>query len=103
VTGVTEANVRTFAGNWTGTGTITGSGDSEKVCLDPGEYMVSEVFQTGANIIVILQNEYSQGDYAVLKYRHGTTQSACEAASWNLYSGQFASLGYVQIRLEATT
>ena len=101
MTGVTEDNARTFADHWTGTGEILLSGDAEKICLDSGEYMESEVFITDTLTIEILQNFYVAGDDAVLKYRQGATQVACEAASWNVYSIPFVSLGYVQIRLEA--
>ena len=101
MTGVTEESTRTFADHWTGTGEILLSGDSEKLCLDAGEYMESEVFITDTRNISILQNFYIAGDDATLKYRHGATQVACEGASWISYAGSFESLGYVQIRLEA--
>jgi len=42
------------------------------------------------------------GDNVVLKYRHGATPAACVAAGWNTYTVPFVSLGYVQVRLEAT-
>ncbi len=103
VTGVLEDNARTFADHWTGTGEITGSGDAEKICLGSGEYMISEVFNTGVANIVLQQNVYIAGDDVTIKYRHGDTPTACEGASWNDYVGQFTSLGFVQIRLEATT
>ena len=52
------------------------------------------------NNVAMTRNFYIAGDDATLKYRHGETQVACEAASWNSYTGSFVSLGYVQIRLE---
>lgn len=101
VTGVTETNVRTFSGNWTGTGAASGTGDSEVLVLDSGEYMESEVVNTGAVTIELLQNEYAAGDSAyALKYRTGATQAACEAAEWTAYSTSFASDGFVQVRVE---
>lgn len=99
-TGVLETNIRTFSGNWTGTGSITGAGDEEKIALDTGQYMISEVVNTGIDTtITLLQNEYSSGDTVTLQYRHGATQAACEAASWNDYTIPFESLGYVQVRV----
>jgi hypothetical protein len=43
VTAVDEDYARTFAGNWTGTGTISGAGNLEVVILAAGEYMESEI------------------------------------------------------------
>lgn len=97
-----EDNTRTFSGNWTGTATVVGSGDSERIEFASGQYMVSEVVETGTLNVILDINKYGLGNEVTLKYRHGATQSACEAASWNNYTGQFASLGYVQVRLEAT-
>ena len=102
VTGVTETNVRTFASNWTGTGAIGNSGDTERLELNATEYMISEVVNTGSHTIILLQNNYSSGDTVTLQYRHGATQGACEAASWNNYTAPFDSLGYVQVRVEST-
>lgn len=93
--------MRTFTGNWTGTGTIQNSGDLERVFLQPGEYMESEMVHMGAVTISLLQNEYRSGDSVVLKYRHADTSSGCEGASWNVYSTSFSCLGYIQLRIEA--
>jgi hypothetical protein len=59
VTGVTQTNVRAFT-NWTGTGTIENSGDTERLKLAPGEYMESEVVNTGAGTITIDKDAYPQ-------------------------------------------
>jgi hypothetical protein len=99
VTGVTEDSVQTWLNNWTGTGLIVGSGDSEKIALSAGENLVSEVVDTGVKTIELEDNVYNTGDTPTIEYRHGATQVACEAASWNSYSAPFLSLGYVQIRL----
>jgi hypothetical protein len=102
-TGVVESNIRDFSGNWTGTGAISGSGDAETICLESGEYMISEVVNTGAYTVHLFQNLYDgTGDDVDLDYRHGATQAACEAAAWNNYTVPFTSLGYVQIRLTST-
>ena len=102
VTGVIETNVRTFAGNWTGTGEIQNSGDSERIALNSGEYMESEVINTGSVTVTLLQNNYSAGDTVILKYRQGATDTACTSASWITYTVPFASSGYAQVRIEAT-
>lgn len=100
VTGVLEDNIRTFTGNWTGTGSIESSGDLERLALSSGQYMESEVVETSQGEVELLQNEYSEGDSVILKYRQGTSEENCLAASWNTYSVPFSSLGYVQIRVE---
>jgi len=105
-TGVLEANDENFAGNWTGTGALEGDpgNDNERICFDnPGEYMISEVVNTGAYTVSLFQNLYDvTGDDVDLDYRHGNTKAACEAAGWNDYTVPFTSLGYVQIRLTST-
>ena len=102
VTGVAESNVRAFSGNWTGTGSVSGSGDSEVIEFTAaGQYMESETVLTGAVMIQLLQNAYGSGDSGVMKYRTGATQVECEGASWVAYSAPFLSDGYVQLRVEA--
>ena len=64
--------------------------------------MVSEVINTGALTMELLQNVYVSGDDVFLKYRHGSSASACEVASWNDYTVPFMSLGFVQVRIEST-
>lgn len=98
---MTEPNIRDFAGNWTGTGAIISAGDDEQICLDAGENMVSEVVYTDTRTVQLTQNKYDpSGDSAILYYRHGATEAACLIAGWNLYGAPFASLGYVQIKLD---
>jgi hypothetical protein len=95
---------RTFSGHWYGTGEIDGAGDAERVGLGSGKYMVSEVIDTDVSFVTIEQNVYDEdGDDVTIKYRHGATEVACLNATWNAYVDTFSSLGYVQIRLEATT
>jgi len=102
-TDVLEINDRNFTGNWTGTGAIQGDAgtDAERIEFDnPGEYMISEVVNTGASVTVtLLQNEYLAGDDVNLDYRHGDSEANCEAAGWNDYVAPFESLGYVQVRV----
>jgi hypothetical protein len=103
VTGVTEPRVRTFVSDWSGNGTISSSGDSEKIALNSTEYMQSTVLYTGASKTAVLhKNKYAAGDNVILKYRTGSTEVGCSEASWTVYSVPFVSLGYIQIRVEST-
>jgi hypothetical protein len=102
LTGVTETNKRAFRFHWSGTGTIDGTGDAEKVTLLSGQYMESEICDTGIKSVILKQNFYIAGDTILLRYRHGTTPANCTIASWNTYSSSFVSLGYVQIRIDST-
>lgn len=101
MTGVLETNVETFAGNWLGTGVISGAGDAETICLAVGEYMESNVVNTGISTIELDQNHYNPaGDALLLKYRTADTEGNCLSAAWNIYTVPFVSLGYVQVRVE---
>jgi hypothetical protein len=65
--------------------------------------MVSEVVDTGTTTVELLQNNYDpSGDDVDLDYRHGATEAACLAASWNNYTVPFSSLGFVQVRITST-
>jgi hypothetical protein len=103
-TGVLETNVRDFNGNWTGTGTIEnpGADDTERLALESGENMVSEVVNTGNVSVLIDYNVYAVGDDINLDYRHGATVVACEGAGWNDYTVPFTSLGFLQVRVTST-
>ena len=103
-TGVLEAEIRNFQGNWTGTGTIVNPGvaDTEALELASGESMTSEIWGTGNIDVVIQYNVYAAGDNINLDYRHGATPAACQAAGWNDYAGEFTSAGYVQVRVTST-
>lgn len=100
VTGVLETNTRAMAANWTGTGDTAGSGDTDAIFLGSGEYMESEIVETGVRSIQLLINEYATGDSATIKYKNGGTVAACNADSWNTYSVPFTSDGYVKVRLD---
>lgn len=102
MTGVIEDNVRTFAGNWSGTGAIENAGDLERLALEAGENMTSEIVDTGARTIELDYNHYRAGDAVLLRYRHGATPADCVAAGWINYTVPFTSLGYVQVRVEST-
>jgi len=98
---VLEENARTFVDNWTGTGTINNSGDTEVICLLSDQYMESEVVHIGTVEVELLQNVYRTLDTIKLRYRHGTTSGECLAASWVDYITSFDCLGYIQIRVES--
>lgn len=101
ITGVFEDNVRTWSGNWTGTGTISGSGDSEYISLMPDEYLISEIVDTGGRTIYLGRNIYVAGGDVVTYYRTAATEVGIESATWNMYDEdlKFDSLGYVQVKL----
>jgi hypothetical protein len=103
-TAVLEGTVRDFQYNWTGTGTVINGGvaDTERIDLSAGEYMISEVVDTGAVNVEILYNVYTAGDTIDLDYRTGASRTACQAAAWNNYVSGFLSSGYVQIRVTST-
>ena len=101
-TGVTEDNTRNFFGNWTGDGIIINQGvnDTEAIELESGQYMESEIVNVGVHTLVIESDQYVGSGGAVVKYKDGSDEEACEADSWNLYSNPFSSAGYTKIRLE---
>ena len=102
-TGVAET-ARDFNGHWYGTGTIANPGVADTECLEleAGEWMISEVVDTGATTVTLQLNKYAAGDAVTIEYRHGATEVACLSAVWNAYAAPFASLGFVQIRLTST-
>lgn len=102
ITGVLEDSTLTFDTHWTGTGDIERAGDDEQLALSTGENMESGVVKTGAGLFELDQNFYQAGDDVTLKYRHGATLVACEAAAYGAYVAPFDSLGFVQVRLEST-
>jgi len=100
-TGITEV-YDTFASNWTGTGAITGAVDAERLELNAGEYMESDLVITAITHIQLTKNKYQAGDPVLMRYRTGATDAACLLAAWTDYTVPFDSLGYVQIRVEST-
>lgn len=98
---VEEAVVRTFAAGWTGTGTISGSGDAEQFTLDAGQSMESETWNLGAMTARIILNKYGSGDGTpTVEYKTGASAVACEADSWHAYDGtSFVCAGYAKIKV----
>ncbi len=94
-----ENYANAFAGNWTGTATISGSGDAEQVTLCSGEYLDSEVVDTGSNTVRLQANKYAAGDTVTIQYRTAVSYAACLAAAWSPYTTPFTSLGYSQARI----
>lgn len=103
-TGVTQANVRDFQGDWTGTGAIGNPGvnDTERLELESGEYMVGPIVDTGAETVRVLLNSYQAGDAVTVEYRTAGTPNACAVAAWLPYVAPFVSNGYSQLRLTST-
>ncbi len=88
---------------WAGTGSVlNGDLDAERIQLDAGEYMISNVVMTGPYAVELLQNHYDpSGDDAILSYRTADTAAQCELEDWVVYAGIFDSLNYVQVKIEA--
>jgi hypothetical protein len=99
---VVEQYKMAFIEHWDGTGTIDNEGDAERLVLDTGNYMDAlEAVHSGVELVTILKNKYGTGDASVvLKYKHGATEEDAVAASWNVYTEPFTSLGYVLARVE---
>jgi len=101
-TSVEEDFTVNFTGDWAGTGTISGSGDSEQINLAPGEYMESPSRKTGAITVILDLDKYGTGyGSPTVKYKTGETEEECEAVgSWTTYSAPFSSSGWVKVRVE---
>ena len=96
-----EDTIRVFYLNWTGTGTVEGSGDAEQLKIQQGQYMISEAVDTEGTIAIeILLNVYGAGDSVPIYWKTAATQSGLSGASWNLYIAEFTSIGFVQLKLE---
>jgi hypothetical protein len=102
-TSVDENNVRDFSGNWSGSATITGSGDAEKVRLKTGQNLESEDIDTsGTPVVRILKDKYQSGSGSVtVKYKTAATQGGLSGEGWTTYTVPFASSGWVKVRVEA--
>jgi hypothetical protein len=100
---VTQSNARAFLAHWSGTGTIENSGDDERLAINYGQYMESEIVETGIGAVTIRLNSYKSGDSVTIKYKTGGTQSLCDSAEWTATTDgeQKNSEGYVKIRLES--
>jgi len=77
--------------------------DAERIALNSGEWMKSNVVNTGAQSVTLLQNHYDPtGDDVTLQYRTAANPVALAVANFNNYTVPFTSDGYVQIRLVST-
>ena len=66
-----------------------------------GEYLeLSAGWELAPGNYRINLNTYGTGDSVTIKYKTAATQSALGVASWSVYAGAFASLGWVSLRLE---
>jgi len=101
-TGVEEDYTRTISGNGSGTATVIGSGDNEKLVFYTGDYWEFDSWNFGSGNCRILKDKYLTGyDGSIsVKYKDGATQALCEADSWHDYSGQFTCSGWVKVRLD---
>jgi len=97
---VVETFVRTFTGNWEGTGLILSSGDTEAIALDSGQDRTSEARNIGNGNCYISTDKYLSGAGAqTIQYKTGSTRELCEADDWNNYTGPFNSEGWVQVKV----
>lgn len=95
----TQTNTRTFNGNWTGNGTISGSGDAEKLTLGNNQTMESEVVDTGNYIVKLQANVYGNGNNVTIQYRTDANETNIANANYANYSAPFNSSGFTQIKL----
>jgi hypothetical protein len=100
-TGVSELVKRTFS-TWTGTGSVGGSGDEEVLEIHTGEYMQSAAYELGLGSYAITVNKYRAGGTPIISYKTASTSAGIAGASLLSFSGSFSSLGWIQVRLEAT-
>lgn len=96
-----ETHSRKFSDGWAGTGQASGTGDGENLILDGTEYMISEMVELGAGNATITIDKYDTGSgpAPTIEYKNGDSEANCDADSWNVYSGEFTSLGFVRIRV----
>jgi len=99
-TAVEEDNIEDFTGKWEGPGTISGSGDSEKVQFYVGQYkrlIAPHYYGTGQAVVKL--NKYQTGDNVSIYYKTAGSPGAIGAAEWSDYSGEFTSQGFVDVLL----
>ena len=73
------------------------------MALESTEYMESEIVNTGAYTVTLLQNIYDvSGDDVTMEYRHAATQGGVAGESYGAYSVPFLSAGFVQIKMTST-
>ena len=102
VTSVAEDNTKVFTGNWTGTGSISGSGDSEVMNFDSAEYEESETWNIGSGRVQLTIDKYGTGSGSpIVKYKQGDSSVNCEADTWHTYTVPFLCTGWIKIRVEA--
>lgn len=98
--GVAEANIRDFSGNWSGTASIAGSGDAEEIQFNSGENEESETWHIGPGRVKITLNKYGSGSGSpTIYYKQGNSESNCNSDSWHPYTGSFITLGWVKVRV----
>jgi hypothetical protein len=98
---VLEDNALPFQGHWTGTGAVQDSNDAENLALGAGEQMTSDIVDTGAVTVSLTLNVYAAGDSATVQYKTANTSGGIPGASWTNYTAPFASLGFVQVKVNA--
>lgn len=97
--GVEEGSIRNLS-IWSGTGSIVGSGDDEKLALESDEYMESENIETGQNNILLSINKYDVGSSnPTLQYKNASGEAGLASVSYVNYLGEFDGSGWVKLKL----
>jgi len=98
-TDVNEYFKHNFADGVVTGGSISGSGNYEKVTLESGQYWTSSVVRTGANMVQFVYGKYrvGSGTAGTFQYKTGVDKATCLADTWHDYTGPFQSSGWVQL------
>ena len=101
---VFELNIRDFIHRITAGSNyvVKDTGNNERVYIGLGGYIELETWNLGAMLCRITDDKYQTGKGSpTIKYKDGSTKTACEADSWNTYSTPFACSGWIKLRVEA--
>jgi hypothetical protein len=80
---------------------VSGSGDDEILTLASGEYWEYPTWYYGTKNACIFMDKYQSGSGTInVYYRTASDKATCEGLGWTAYSDEFASLGWVGIRVE---
>jgi hypothetical protein len=100
-TSVDEEYDENLTGNWSGSASIIGSGDSEYLRFYAGQSKIlNSPWNIGTGLVKLQLNKYNTGDNVSIYYKDGSSLSNCEADTWKRYSSYFTSSGWVQVKLQ---
>ena len=99
-TGIDEAYAEDHSSG-SGTGSVEGTGDDERLILGTGEYWEYPTWYLGVGMARITKNKYKSGSGTIIVYyRTAGNKIATELLGWTEYTGDFESAGWVGIRVE---